>query len=203
MEALTLDLALLEAEAPKFRTFYDAVVGQDYRRLLWVSSVRGGKTATVIYALVSHAIHNFMHGIGNGQYLLGGNNTEAVVRAQRLYWIEICKRLGLSRSDTSGAARTTLASKRLDAKFHIFGGSKKGSDDALLGQTATSAYLDEGSTLDEGFLLEVERRLTFAESMLVVTSNGGAPLCGMNETMWNDGISEGRRAADVPAPDAH
>ena len=74
-----------------------------------------------------------------------------------------------------GQHRTHFSIEELDAKFHIFGGSKKGSDDALLGQTVTSAYLDEGSTLDEGFLLEVERRLTFAESMLIVTSNGGAP----------------------------
>ena len=190
---LELDIDALEDSAPKFAAFYNAMLDGEYNRLLWVSSVRGGKTCTVVLGLITMAIRDKLLNIGNGQYLLGGKSTETIVRAQKFYWQAICKELGLTFIHVRGN-QNYFAIPELDCIWSLFGGAKKGDDDALLGQTITSAYVDEACTLDAGFLLEAERRCSFKESVVVMTSNGGLPLCGFNEYFWTDGKAQEHQA---------
>ena len=182
---LQVDERVLADEAPKFAAFDAAVQSGDYARLLWVASVRGGKTATIVLALVRLIITQRVTGIGNGQYLLGGQTVEAIRRAQLVYWRAACKAYGLTFKNVRGA-QNAFELPGLGVTIYLHGGAKKGDDEAILGQTLTAAYCDDAASLDEGFLLEVERRCSFKESLMIISSNGGMPTCGFNRAFWND-----------------
>ena len=178
MTTLQVDERVLADEAPKFAAFDAAVQSGDYARLLWVASVRGGKTATIVLALVRLIITQRVTGIGNGQYLLGGQTVEAIRRAQLVYWRAACKAYGLTFKNVRGA-QNAFELPGLGVTIYLHGGAKKGDDEAILGQTLTAAYCDDAASLDEGFLLEVERRCSFKESLMIISSaTAGCRLVG-------------------------
>ena len=148
----------------------DALLGGAYHRILWIQSVRQGKTAGCVIGMVKHAIMNDLMGVGNREYLLGQVSVGLLLDTQYKYWLDVSEQLNLPLSVT----REPRAKLRLGPYlFHLAGGDNEGSAHRIMGLTVTSAWLDEVVELKESFIETAYDRCSFAESVLIMTGNAG------------------------------
>lgn len=148
-----------------------AVLSREHNTILWAGPIRQGKTLGSIVAMIKLAMADYAQGVGNGVYILGAGDTKKIERNQLTYWREVCTDLGLSFTYKLSPANYFEVGGF--ARFHLFGGGTEAGDDRLSGLTATSAWLDDAVELRESFINEVRYRLSFDESLLLMTTNPG------------------------------
>ena len=151
----------------------EAILTQSHRRIVWTGSVRQGKTVGAVYGMILHALLNLSLHRPNHKYILGGVTIEQVLRNQLHIWYDICDQLGLS----IGYVGNPKHQLRVGgfATFYLFGGEKAGSERAMAGMAATSAYLDEAARLHPDFIQQVEYRCEKPYSLVVMTTNADSP----------------------------
>lgn len=165
----TLDLTC--SQNPAQLEFMDALLGGGYHRILWIQSVRQGKTAGCVIGMVKHAMLNSALGIGNDQYLLGHVSTGLLLDTQLEYWEDVGEQLDMPLRVTHEPRAKIRLGPWL---FHLAGGDNEGSAHRIQGLTITSAWLDEVVELKESFIETAYDRCSFGGSVLIMTGNAGA-----------------------------
>ena len=152
----------------------DIAASRRYSRLIWTGAIRQGKGVGASNAMLDTALRNAVLGIGNHQYAVAGATAGSFARNNELYLVDIAEQAGL-RMPFRGGTRPHYDLGPGIAKFFLYGGDNKRSYHYVRGLTAHSAWVDESTLCDEQFIVTLEERLTYADSLLILTHNADAP----------------------------
>ena len=152
---------------------YDLAYDQSVKRLIWVGSVRGGKTVGMVHAHIVMGILDRIHGWGNGTYILGGASVESIRRNQDEYWHDVAAQYGIPCRFVGG--RSSYYELHGIGRYHLFGGKNITGVARVRGLTATRAWLDEASDLHPLFIDQCRLRLSFPTSTFALSTNTSNP----------------------------
>ena len=145
--------------------------------IFWTGAKRSGKTVGSLLALVSLAMKGWVGADAftpaRHNYIIGGVSVGAVKRNMQETLENICEAYDLSLKDMGGADPHWLIGGI--SRFYYFGGETIRAYRRVRGLTAHSALIDEATLCHEDFISEVNTRLSFPDSLLILATNKDSP----------------------------
>ena len=158
---------------PGQRVALDAIHFGSQKTIVWVGSIRSGKTSGLMMGLVELCLKNKVLGEGNNEYILAGPTLGGIRRITRAYVSDVCQQYGLAFRDVGGDAPHYQIGQV--AKIHLSGADKASSYARIAGMTVHSAVIDEATLCHEDFLETVFQRCSFDSSLVMMGTNADSP----------------------------
>ena len=140
--------------------------------VFWTGAKRSGKTVGCLLGLVELALRNLRQK-RVCSYIIGGVTIGSVKRNVGEPLRDICRAYDLTLEDVGGADPHWLVGGLI--RFYYFGGETVRAYRRVRGLTAHSALIDEATLVHPDFISEVNTRLSFPDSVLLLSTNKDSP----------------------------
>lgn len=157
---------------PHQEIFVQEMSNPEVNLLTWVAPIRGGKSVAGAIGMVDRAVRDWYNDVGNGTYIVAGATSSSFARNNEEYLQTAADMYGLPFT-YRGTSKPHYDFGLF--KFYIFGGENKRSFYTLRGLTATAAWIDEATLVDEHFVETAIERCSFDNSQVVLTTNADKP----------------------------